>query len=576
VQETRTIKIEAIMTRATKSASFDVIVVGGGAAGCVVAGRIATEARLSVLLIEAGRNDSDPLIHIPASYAEILQHDLHLWPYDTVPQTQLDGGVRRYRSGKVIGGGSSINAMCYVRGQARDYERWQVAAGSGGAWSFSELLPHFIAQECSDTFHDEYHGIDGSLAVSLPKGINELNQGCLKAFQEYGLPYNPDYNGRSQIGVSPVQSTLSNARRCSSADAHLRPALGSGRLEVRTQCVVLRVIFEGRTAVGVEYVSHVGKTAVRASTIIVSAGAVHTPKILMHSGIGAADHLTSHGIKVVHDSPDVGLHLQDHPTVPVTAYCRPDLGYQNNARGLGPLTAGLRYLLTNDGPASGSGIETVSYWNPDDLSSLPTIQCYHLPIISEDVLRPTGLNSGITFELVVLQPQSRGSIRLRDGDPTSMPLIDPNFMSERYDISTAVKSIRAMREVMRQPSLVRLLKSEVSPGTALETDHELASWIKRVVTTMWHPVGTCRMGVDNRAVVDAQLCVNGVTGLRVIDASIMPNIVSANTNAPTMALARHATDMFLKSVVSKIGRVPGANLPAMGAVSGMLSASPTD
>ncbi|GAN80358.1 GMC family oxidoreductase [Acidocella aminolytica] len=535
------------MSQSEKS-TYDVIVVGGGAAGCVVAGRIATETQASVLLLEAGSNDSDPLIHLPAGYAKILEHDLHVWPYNTVPQIQLDGTVRRYRSGKVIGGGSSINAMAYVRGQARDYDAWQDAVGDTGAWSFSDLLPHFIAQECSDTFHNKYHGVDGYLKVSLPRDINELNQGCLKAFQEYGLPYNPDYNGESQSGVSPVQSTVWKSRRCSSADAHLRPALASGRLEVRVKCVVERVVIENGITTGVQYSASGKNIFVHAKQVILSAGALHTPKILMHSGIGPAEHLKKHGIQVIHDAPDVGLNLQDHPIVPLKAYCKEKLGYQNTAQGFGAVKAGLRYALTKDGPASGSGIETVSYWNPENLSALPTIQCYHVPIVSEDGLRPTGTQPGITFELVVLQPRSRGSIRLSDGDPTSMPLIDPNFMGDSYDLSTAIKSIRAMREVVQKPSLKSLLKEEIAPGPALQSDDDLAAWIKKVVTTMWHPVGTCRMGSDDRAVVDAHLRVNGVSGLRVIDASIMPNIVSGNTNAPTMALARHGADMFIKCV----------------------------
>ncbi len=527
---------------------FDVIVVGGGAAGCVVASHIATHSQASVLLLEAGGDDNDFLIHLPAGFAKILAADKHVWAYDTVPQKQLDGTTRRFRSGKVLGGGSSINAMCYVRGQPRDYAAWQDAVGETGNWSYEDLLPHYVAQECSDTFHNRYHGVDGPLGVSMPKGINKLNQGCMKAFQEFGLPYNPDYNGETQLGVSPVQSNVWDASRCSAAVAHLRPAMKTGRIELRVNCTVLRVLIENGQAVGVEYRDGNDTVVVRAAEVILSAGAVHSPKILMHSGVGPAEHLRQHGIKVVHDAPEVGANLQDHPIVPLAAYAKGDVGYQKAAQGFGAIKTGLRYFTTKDGPAAGNGIETVSYWDPDDLSAEPTIQCYHVPIVSKDGLTPTGTRSGITFELVVLQPRSRGSVRLADADPTSMPLIDPNFMGDEYDLSTAIKSIRSMRKVMEQPSLQPLLDGEIVPGPALQTDKELGDWIKTTVTTMWHPVGTCRMGKDPLAVVDAQLRVNGVRNLRVIDASIMPNIVSGNTNAPTQALARHGAAIFVESL----------------------------
>lgn len=545
---------------------FDVIVVGGGAAGCVVASHIATHSQASVLLLEAGGDDNDFLIHLPAGFAKILAADKHVWAYDTVPQKQLDSTTRRYRSGKVLGGGSSINAMCYVRGQPRDYAAWQEAVGDTGHWSYEDLLPHYIAQERSDTFHNDYHGAAGPLGVSMPKGINKLNQGCMKAFQEFGLPYNPDYNGASQLGVSPVQSNVWDSSRCSAAVAHLRPAMQTGRIELRVNCTVLKVLIENGQAVGVEY-REGGKTvAVRAAEVILSAGAVHSPKILMHSGVGPSEHLRQHGIAVVHDAPEVGANLQDHPIVPLAAYAKGDIGYQKAAQGLGAVKTGLRYFTTKDGPAAGNGIETVSYWDPDDLGAEPTIQCYHVPIVSKDGLTPTGTRSGITFELVVLQPRSRGSVRLADADPTSMPLIDPNFMGDAYDLSTAIKSIRSMRKVMEQPSLKPLLDGEIVPGPALQTDQELGDWIKKTVTTMWHPVGTCRMGKDAGAVVDAQLRVNGVRNLRVIDASIMPNIVSGNTNAPTQALARHGAAIFVQSLVGAKPARTARPVPALAAV----------
>ncbi|NEV00575.1 FAD-dependent oxidoreductase [Bradyrhizobium sp. UFLA 03-164] len=526
---------------------YDVVIVGAGAAGCVVASYLAEHTNASIALIEAGDIDRDPFIHIPAGFANILAHDRHVWKYETVPQ---HGTKRAYRSGKVLGGGSSINAMCYVRGQIRDFAAWQDAVGNTGNWSYEDLLPVFMAQENNDTFHDEYHGIDGGLAVQLPKGINKLNQYCLKAFQEYGIPYNPDYNGKSQIGVSPVQSTVGDQRRCSAVDAYLRPHLTSGRVTLLTGKTVVRILIENKRAVGVELMDN-GLERITAKEVVLSAGTVHSPTILMHSGIGPAEQLRQQGIAVIVDSPEVGENLHDHPMVPVRVYVKGDLGYQAAAQGLGSVKAGLRYLVTKDGPASGNGIETVTHWNPSDFSAEPTIQCYHAPIVLTEQLGPAGDRSGITFELVVLQPKSRGWVRLADSDPASMPLINPNFIGEEKDLRAAVDSVRAIRKVMAQRSLATVIEEELDPGPHIQSDAEIGEWVKRVVTTMWHPVGTCRMGQDERAVVDARLRVRGVDGLRVIDASIMPNITSGNTNAPTQALARHASAMLVEDLKRK-------------------------
>ena len=523
--------------------AYDVVIVGAGAAGCVVAGYLAEHSDASIALIEAGGLDTDPFIHIPAGFAKILASGRHLWKYETVP---LHGTRRIYPSAKVLGGGSSINALCYVRGQPRDYARWQEAAGDTGRWSYEDLLPEFVAQESNDTFHDEYHGIDGGLAVQQPKGINELNQYCLKAFQEYGLPYNPDYNGRSQIGVSPVQSNVGHQRQCSAADAYLRPHLASGRVTLLTDRTVVRVLFEDGRAVGVELSDDGGR--IRAAEVVLSAGTLHSPKILMHSGIGPAGQLRAHGLGVIVDSPEVGENLHDHGIVPVRAYVKGDLGYQAAAHGLGTVKAGLRYFATKDGPASGNGIETVSHWNPTDFTADPTLQCYHVPIIAIDGISPSGDRAGITFEVVVLQPKSRGWVRLADADPTSMPLINPNFVGDERDLRAAVQSVREIRKVMAQPSLTGVIEQEIDPGPSIQSDEDIGDWIKSSVTTMFHPVGTCRMGKDDRAVVDGRLRVRGVDGLRVIDASIMPNITSGNTNGPTQALARHASAMLVEDL----------------------------
>lgn len=525
-----------------RTRNYDVVVVGGGAAGCVVAGYIAEHTGASIAVIEAGMADADKFIHIPAGFSTILQKDRHVWKDQTVPQ---HGNVQPYRSGMVLGGGSSVNAMCYVRGQPRDFARWQEAVGDTGNWSFEDMLAHFVAQEKNDTFRNEFHGINGGLAVQVTKSINELNQRCMKAFQEYGLPYNADYNGAHQVGVSPVQSTVGAGRRCSAVDAYLRPHMDSGRVTILADRVVTRVLIENNKAIGVELLEGNSVSQVLADQIIVSAGATHSPKILMHSGVGPESQLKQHGISVKANSPEVGENLQDHPMIPVRAYVKGKLGYQSIAQGLGPLKAGVRYYLMKDGPASGTGIETVSHWDPTDLTAEPTIQCYHVPVIGEG-LSASGPRSGITFELAVLQPRSRGWVRLCDSSPISMPLIHPNFISDPWDLKIAVEAVKALRKIMAQESLVDILEEEVTPGPGIQSEEQLGEWVKGAASTMWHPVGTCRMGKDERAVVDARLRVNGVDNLRVIDASIMPNIVSGNTNAPTQALARHGAMMFVQ------------------------------
>jgi len=529
---------------------YDVIVVGSGAAGCVVAAHIAENSALRVALIEAGGMDGNPLVKLPAGFAKILQHDKFMWRYETVP---VHGARRAYRSGKIIGGGTSVNAMCYVRGQPEDYDAWHAVAGKEAAWSYRAMLPHFLAQEGNDLRAGPFHGTEGPLKTRMTPMISDLNALCVRAFQEYGLPFNDDYNGASQRGVSPVQVNIHDGRRCSAVDAYLREHIRSGRVTLITDAFVTKVLFEENRASGVE-VQIAGNTLIlRADEVILSAGAIQSPRILMHSGIGPADALRSNDILVRVASEEVGENLQDHPIFCLRAYVKGDLGYQKISKGLGAARVGLRYLLTKDGPAAGNCIETVSHWDPRDLSGRPTVQCYHVPVISEDGLVPTGSRSGVTLELVLLQPKSRGWVRLGGKDPAAMPLINPNFVGHEDDLALAVEAVKAGRSILQQPAFREVIEEELEPGAAQQSDEEIAAWVKKVVNTMWHPVGTCRMGDDEHSVVDGRLRVRGVTGLRVIDASIMPELVSGNTSAPTQALARNGVMMFLEDRTRQIG-----------------------
>ena len=529
---------------ATGDRSYDVIVVGGGSAGCLIAGRLAQETDAKVLLIEAGGHDTNPLIHIPSGFSKLLQYGWFLWPYMTVPQAQLDGRPRPLQQGKGLGGGSSINAMVYVRGQRRDYQRWQDAVGTTGQWSYDDLLPHFVGMEGNDFFAGPLHGTDGPLKVSQPVQVNALNQAAIKAFQQAGLPYNPDYNAGQQRGVGPCQLTIGDARRCSSAVAFLDPAKSRSNLTIVTRALVTNIVFEGDRAVGVDYIRS-GKTVrALAGEVVLSAGALNSPRILMLSGIGPEAELTRHGIKVMVASPDVGRNLQDHPQVLVGARCRTNMGYAKDAKGLGMIAAGVRYYLTRQGPGATNGIESVSYYNPDDPNGEPTVQSFHSAVIADEERGSPKSYAGLTINSVVLQPRSRGQVTLKDADPRSAPVFDPNYLIDPEDMRVMVAGVRYCREVLKAPALRDIMEPEMLPGLDIQSDEDLAAYAGRNLTSMWHPVGTCRMGADETAVVDAALRVRGTRNLRVIDASIMPNLTSGNTNAPTMALASKGLDLI--------------------------------
>lgn len=523
---------------------YDYIIVGAGWAGSLVAGKLA-EAGARILALEAGGRDTSMLIHMPAGFQKLLVAGQFLYPYETVPQAQLDGRPRSLPAGKGLGGGSSLNAMCWVVGQRKDYQDWQAAVGNTGDWSYDNLLRHFRAIEGNQLFSDEFHGSSGPVRVSYPPKINPLNAAVIKAFQELGLPFNPDYNGAEQRGVSLVQSNFYNARRYSSAVAFLHPVERKRNIEVQTDAIVHRVVFESDKAVGVEY-SIGGRTVIaNAKEIILSAGALNSPRILMLSGVGPEAELKKHDITVRYDARDVGANLQDHAQVPILAQSRQPWGYYRDGQGMRMLINGLRYLLFRDGPASGSGIESNAYFNPDDPAGDPTIQCFHNPALLSASLGKAAGKPGMTFVNVVLRPKSRGRLTLRDADPRSMPLIDPQWFSDAEDVRKILGGLRYVRRVLDQPSMKELFYPALMPGVELQSDQQLQDYVRSSATTMWHPVGTCRMGSDEHAVVDAELKVRGVRNLRVIDASIMPNIVSANTNAPTMALASKGVELLL-------------------------------
>ncbi|UAJ10989.1 GMC family oxidoreductase [Glacieibacterium megasporae] len=531
-----------------RSVAYDVIVVGAGSAGCIVAGRLAAETEARVLVLEDGGRDWSPLISIPAGFSKLLEYGQFMYPYETVAQQHLGGRRIPLVQGRGLGGSGSINAMVWVIGQPRDYDAWQVAAGDGSAWSFADMLPHFRAMEENEVFAGPTHGADGPVTVSQPLAIAPINRAVLKAFQQVGLPYNPDYNGGQQRGVGPCQLNVANAERCSSAHAYLHPAETRPNLTVRTGALVTRVIVEGDRAIGVELMHSGVVERVYAAEIVLCAGALSTPRLLMLSGIGPEAELARHGIPVAVRSEGVGENLHDHPEVPVIAQSYTEMGYLKDSSLFGAFKAGLRYIGTKSGPASSNGIETVAHFNPEFPDQEPTVQCFHAPVIARRALGQLDPEPGLTLENVVLQPKSRGRLTLKDADPKSMALIDPNYLSHPDDMRTMLLGLRYAREVLNAPALKAVLKPELLPGAAVQSDADLTAYARENMSCMLHPVGTCRMGCDDGAVVDASLRVRGVRGLRVIDASIMPNIVSGNTNAAVMALAHKGTDMMLAEI----------------------------
>ncbi len=536
----------------------DYIVVGGGSSGCLVAGKLAAEHNARVLVLEAGPSDRNPLIRMPAGYVKLLGAEKYMWFYKSVPQANLGGRTPIVPQGRVLGGGSSVNAMVYSRGQAEDYDAWEAATGSS-EWNYEHLLPYFVGMEDNDRLNNVFHGMGGPWKVSDPRQICDLSRAFVKAAQGIGLPFNADFNGESQRGVGFWQLNTSGGRRCSAADAFLRPALGSGRLEVKTGCFVDRILIENGRAVGVEYREGGRKRVARCEReVLLAAGAIATPKVLMLSGIGPAGDLAAHGIKPLVDLAGVGGNLQDHTETPVLAFCNGPHGYFGHDRGAKQIRNGAQYMAFGSGPVSSNGVEAGAFLDPDDLSAAPKLQQFCIPSVYLDKdhsdVAPT---YGITINSCVARPRSRGTVRLASADPDDQPLVDPNYLADPEDLRLSVAGVRRAREIMAQEPLRSMIEREIFPGPDKQSDADLAEHAKRFVKTVYHPVGTCRMGCegDTEAVVDTQLRVRGVEGVRVVDASIMPTIISGNTNAITLVIADKAVEFIT-------GKAPRAPAPA--------------
>ena len=524
---------------------FDYIVVGAGSSGCALAARLSEDPRARVLLLEAGPSDDSIWIHLPIGYGKTMWSKKYNWCLHTDPDPNMNNRQIYWPRGKTLGGSSSINGLIYIRGQREDFDHWAALGNKG--WGYQDLLPYFVRSESNQRGASEFHGGSGPLKVSDIGAEHELIEAFIRGANARGIPRNDDFNGAKQEGVGYYQLTTSKGLRCSSAVAYLKPAKHRSNLTILTEAQTTGLVMEGRRVVGVRYQRNgVLETARADQEVILSAGAIHSPQILMLSGIGPAAHLSSLGIPVVVDSPGVGENLQDHLQIRMIYECAKPITTNDQLRSwFGQMKIGLQWLLMRSGPLA-VGINQGGCFAKTELvrDGRPDIQ-FHVATLSADMaggkVHPF---SGFTVSVCQLRPESRGRLRLKSTNPFEAPSMMPNYLATELDRATAVASVRLARSIIKSDAMRPYIKNEHKPGWESQSDDDILNFVRNTGATIFHPSGTCKMGVDGMAVVDDQLRVHGVDHLRVVDCSIMPTLVSGNTNAAAIAIAERAADLI--------------------------------
>jgi choline dehydrogenase len=536
----------ASRNQSSENFEFDYVIVGAGSAGCVLANRLSVDGKNSVLLLEAGPKDTNLWIHVPLGYGMLFKNKTVNWMYQTEPEPGLGGRTVFQPRGKVLGGSSSINGLLYVRGQHEDYDRWRQQGNAG--WGFDDVLPYFKKAEHQQRGADDFHGVGGPLTVSDLGHPDPLSAAFIAAAAESGLPLNPDFNGASQEGAGFFQTTTRRGRRASTAVAYLRQAKSRKNLQVETSALAQRLVFDGRRATAVEYRKAGSLRIARArKEILVCGGAYNSPQLLQLSGVGPAELLRKHGIDVVLDAPGVGHDLQDHMQVRVVMRCAKRITLNDIVNHpVRRILAGARYAAFRKGPLTIAAGTSGAFFKTNPRLATPDIQIHFLPFSTDKMGEKLHSFSGFSASVCQLRPESRGSLRIRSADPTAPPEIRINYLATEVDRTANVEGLKILRKILQAPALKSYVVEEVDPGAKISTDEELLNFCRARGSTIYHPTSTCRMGSDPLAVVDQRLRLRGIEGLRVVDASVMPDLVSGNTNAAIIMIAEKASEMILE------------------------------